>query len=82
MQKRFVDIVNSHCLRRLGTLPDLVNPTGYNEKLTNYRFTGNACSGATLTHIDGAECPVTRTARTPERFKLGRVGFVLPLARP
>ena len=48
MQKRLVDIVNSHCLRRLGTLPDLVNPTGYNEKLTTYQFTGNACSGATL----------------------------------
>ena len=38
MQKRLVHIVNSHCLRRLGTLPALVNPTGYNDKLTTYRF--------------------------------------------
>ena len=33
MRKPLVDIVNDHCLRQLGTLPDLANPTGYNDKV-------------------------------------------------
>ena len=33
MQEHLVDVVNDYCLRRLGTLPDLVNPTGYNDKI-------------------------------------------------
>ena len=28
-----VDVVNDHCLRQVGTLPDLVNPKGYNDKV-------------------------------------------------
>ncbi len=33
MQKRLLDVVNEHCLRRLGTLPDLAHPTSYNDKV-------------------------------------------------
>ena len=33
MPKHLVEIVNDHCLHRTGALPDLVNPTGYNDKV-------------------------------------------------
>lgn len=33
MPRRLLDIVNDHCLRQLGTLPNLVSPTGYNDKI-------------------------------------------------
>ena len=33
MPQHLVDVVNDYCLRQLGTLPDLINPTGYNDKV-------------------------------------------------
>lgn len=33
MPKHLVDIVNDYCLREVGTLPDLANPKGYNDKV-------------------------------------------------
>lgn len=33
MPKRLVDIVNDYCLRKVGALPDLANPKGYNDKI-------------------------------------------------
>ena len=31
--RHLVDIINDHCLRSLGVLPDLANPKGYNDKV-------------------------------------------------
>ena len=33
MPKHLVDVVNDYCLHKLGVLPDLANPKGYNDKV-------------------------------------------------